>query len=101
MAIYTRFKRGPEGFRALVELLETTPTTRRKKMIDAGMAEDAFFTERALQYMMTFQDVMDLPDMELAELIALAPVRTVAFAIRSSPPEVQKRFIKNSKPQVA
>ena len=69
MSVYARFKRTQEGFRSLIELLETTPMSRRQKMIDVGMAEDPVYTEKALSYVLTFEDVIQLPDLELAELI--------------------------------
>jgi flagellar motor switch protein FliG len=97
MGVYTRFKRGPEGFRALVELLESTPVSRRQKMIDVGMAEDPDFTNRALQYMFTFEDIIQLSDLELAEIVAEASPRFVAQAIGPLAPEVKERFLKNAK----
>jgi flagellar motor switch protein FliG len=100
VGVYARYKRSPEGFRALVELLESTPVSRRKKMIDAGMAEDPEFTQKALEYVMNFEDIVALPDVELAELLARAPARVTAFAVRSAPEEVKMRFIRNSKPQI-
>src|SRR5436305_9736278 len=84
MSVYARFKRNPEGFRQLVELLESTPPSRRKKMIDVGMAEDPVYTQRAIEYMMTFEDVLKLPDMELAEVIATTPARMIAYSLGSS-----------------
>jgi flagellar motor switch protein FliG len=94
MGVYTRFKRGPEGFRALVELLETTPLERRQRMLDVGMAEDADFTRKALEYVMSFDDITRLSDPELAELMAAAPPRIIACAIANAPEEVQNRFLK-------
>lgn len=100
MGVYTRFKRSPEGFRQLVELWETTPMERRKRMIEVGMAEDKYFTERALQFVMTFHDVIALPDLELAELLATAPPRSTAFAIKELGDDVKERFFRNARPQV-
>lgn len=101
MSVYSRFKRAPEGFRQLVELLETTPVSRRQKMIDVGMAEDPEYTERALACMLTFQDVVALPEMELAEVTAAAQPRTIAYAINKASKDVQARFMKCCKPPVA
>lgn len=101
MGVYTRFKRNPGGFRQLVELLETTPQQRRLRMIEVGMAEDRDFTERAMEYMMTFEDVMKLPDLELAEVVAKAPPKIIACAIHRAPEDVRARFLRNSKPQIA
>src|SRR5271156_394778 len=94
MGVYTRFKRSPEGLRALVELLETTPIDRRKRMIEMGMAEDAAFTKRAQEFMLSFEDLVQLPDPELAELIALAPPRITACAMSNAEDGTQKRFLR-------
>ncbi len=96
MSVYARFKREAEGFRKLIELWETTPVLRRQKMIDVGMAEDAVFTEKVLKYIMTFEDVIALPDLEMAELVAAAPTRMTGYAISKSGEEVQKRFLRNA-----
>ena len=101
MGVYTRFKREAGGFRKLVELLESSPAVRRKKMIEVGMAEDAEYTRQALAFMLNFEDILGLPDMELAEVIAHAPSpRTIAFAIRPLPEDIHRKFIRNSKPTV-
>ena len=96
MSVYARFKRDPDGFRKLIELWETTPILRRQKMIDIGMSEDAVYTEKVLKYIMTFEDVIQLPDVELAELMAAAPARITGYAISLSGTEVQQRFLRNA-----
>ncbi|MCM2323323.1 MAG: hypothetical protein NDJ90_08680 [Oligoflexia bacterium] len=100
MSVFARFKRTPEGFRALVELWETTPIVRRKRMIEIGMAEDPVFAQKALEFVMTFEDVMKLPDVELAEVMATTPPRTIAIALHGAPEDVQARFIRNAKPTI-
>lgn len=101
MGVYTRYKRDPEGFRRLVELLESTPKSRRQKMIDVGMVEDPDYTLKALDYLMGFEDILKLPDMELAELLAKAPPKMTGYAIHGMAKEILDRFVKNSKPQIA
>ncbi len=103
MGVYTRFKKeGSSGFRKLVELIESTPAIRRQKMIDVGMAEDAHYTQKAMEFMMKFDDIIKLPDLELAEVIAKTPSgRTVAYAIKPFPTDITDRFLKNAKPQIA
>lgn len=96
MGIYSRFKKAPDGFRKLVELLESTPSDRRKKMIDAGMAEDPDYTKLAVRFVMTFDDIREAPDMELAEIIATAPPRVTAFAIKLLDQPTRERFLKNT-----
>lgn len=100
MGVYSRFKKNPFGFRSLVELLETTPQSRRQKMIAVGMAEDKNYTEKALQYIIHFDDIVSLQDAELMELLNDAPPRLVAYAIHSSGKQVQQRFIERSPPRL-
>jgi flagellar motor switch protein FliG len=101
MGVYTRFKRNPEGLRQLVELLESTPMSRRQKMIDVGMEEDAEYTQKALQFLLTFDDVRRLPPMELAEVLAEVPPRFIGYAIHAAPEDVKKYFIEKCTPKVA
>jgi flagellar motor switch protein FliG len=101
MSVYSRFKRNPDGFRSLVELLETTPSSRRQKMIDVGMAEDPDYTQRALSFMMTFEDILKLPDVELAEVLAKAPPRIIGYSIKNADEEAKTRFLRNTTPQIA
>lgn len=101
MGVYSRYKKSPEGFRALVELLETTPLERRQRMIEVGMEEDPEYTSIALQYLMTFEDVLTLDGPELAELMAAAPPRMTAFAISHLGDDVIGRFLNHSKTRVA
>lgn len=101
MGVYTRFKRNPDGLRQLVELLESTPGSRRQKMIDVGMQEDPDYTQKALEYVLNFDDVLKLPDLELAEVLSETPARFVAFAIYSASEEVKARFLSKSNPRAA
>ncbi|MGK5085002.1 FliG C-terminal domain-containing protein [Bdellovibrionota bacterium FG-1] len=100
MNVYARYKRDPQGFRNLVELLESTPLIRRQKMIDVGMQEDPEFTEKAMSFMLNFEDVMNLPDMELAEVVSTAPPRITGMAISRADDAVKKRFLKNALPKI-
>ncbi len=95
MGVYSRFKKDSDGLRKLVTLLETTPSVRRQKMIDVGMVEDPEYTHRALEFIMTFEDILKMPDGELMEVLAEAPhAKIVAYAISKAPKEVQDRFLK-------
>ena len=96
MGVYTRFKRDPNGLRSLVELLESTPRKRRDRMIQVGMEEDSEYTERALKYMIQFEDILELSDLELAELIAHAAGRMTGIAISLFDEEIQNRFLRNA-----
>ncbi|MBI2712449.1 MAG: hypothetical protein HYX41_06300 [Bdellovibrio sp.] len=93
MGVYTRFKKSPDGIRQLVELIESTPLSRRQKMIDVGMQEDPGYTQKALSYVLVFEDVLKLPDMELAEVLASIPGRFAGFAIWSQAEDVKNHFL--------
>jgi flagellar motor switch protein FliG len=97
MGVYSRYKRDPDGFRKLVELLETTPKVRRDKMVEVGMEEDPEYTERALGYLMNFQDVLDMDDNELAETLSRAPARMIAYSVCRADKAVKDRFLKCTK----
>ena len=99
MGVYDRYKRDPSGFRKMVELLETTPISRRQRMIEVGMDEDPEYTRELLSYMITFEDVLNLPDLELAELLSSTPPRVVATAIAKASVEVRERFTRNTLPR--
>ena len=96
MGVYDRCKRAPNGFRDMVQLMESTPIARRQRMIDAGMQEDPEYTRMLMSYMFSFEDVMNLPDMELAELMSVAPPRIIALSIARATPSVREKFKKNT-----
>lgn len=94
MSVYARFKKDPDGFRKLVELLESTPLSRRQKMIEVGMDEDSVYTKRALEYVLSFEDVIKLPEEELAEVCAKAVPKILAYALNQKSQEVKDRFLR-------
>lgn len=100
MGVYRRYKKDPDGFRNLVSLLETTPPQRRQRMIEAGMAEDPAYTRSALGYMMTFEEVVELPEAELAEVLVLIQPRILAMAILGLEREAQSRVVRCAPPKV-
>jgi flagellar motor switch protein FliG len=93
MGVFTRYKKSPEGLRQLVELWETTPLSRRQKMIDVGMQEDPSYTQKVLQYLFTFEDITKLPDLELTEVISETPIQFVGFAVHRSDETLKARFM--------
>lgn len=99
MGVYARYKKDPEGFRNLVSLLETTPPGRRERMIQAGMAEDPEYTREALRHLLNFEDVMGLPEEELAEVLARVQPRILAVAIFGLSSEVRERFVRCAPPK--
>ncbi len=94
MSILGRFKKTPEGFRAWVELLESTPIQRRERMIETCLAEDPEYTRAAMELVMNFQDILDLPEPELAEVLSAAPPKFIGLAIHQSGEDIQKHFLR-------
>lgn len=99
MGVYSRYKREPDGFRKLVELLESTPLSKRERMIDVGMEEDPEYTQKALSYCISFEDILTISDMELAEITSACPPRMTGLAIAGLSQEIKDRFLKNTMPK--
>lgn len=97
MGSLTRFKRTPEGLRQLVQLWETTPLVRRQKIIELAKQEDPEYTKKALEYVITFEDILKLPDLELAEVLAATPPQQTAYALHQTGNEVRDRIFSRVK----
>ena len=69
-------------------------------MIDAGMAEDPEYTEEAMKFVFTFEDVLALPDNEMAELVNQVPPRVTAFAIAKLNDDVKDRMYRCGNPRM-
>jgi len=80
-----RYLRDDNGFRKYVELMETTPTAKRRTLMDAARKENAVFVEAAEKFILTFERITQLPEMELAEVLGSAGLKpeVVAIAILS------------------
>ena len=100
MGVYTRYKKSPSGLRQIVELIESTPMSRRQKMIDVGMSEDPEYTRKILSFVLTFEDVVKLPDLELAQVLSGVPGQWIGYSIHNQPKEVQDRFLAQSQPKI-
>src|SRR5690349_3697113 len=93
MGVYSRFKKEPDGLRHLVELLESTPLGRRQRMIEVGMREDAAYTQKALLYVFSFEDILNLSDVELSDVVAETPPKLVGYAIHSLSEDLKVRVL--------
>ena len=76
-----RYSKDDEGFRKYVELLESTPTAKRKTFLDAAKAENPKFAEAAEKYVLTFERIMNLPDLELTEVLGAPGLKPEHLAI--------------------
>ena len=63
------------------------------------MLEDPDYTNLAMSYVITFEDVLHLPDIELDRLLAETPTRITAYAIYSANDEIKNRFLAHSRPR--
>jgi flagellar motor switch protein FliG len=99
MGVYTRFKKAPDGLRQLVVLLETTPGSRRQKMIDVGMAEDPEYTQKALQLVFSFKDIVGMPDNEIMEVLGETAPQLIGYAIQSLDEETKTKLLKLTPPK--
>lgn len=67
-------------------------------MIDVGMKEDPEYTKKAMAYVFSFQDILTLADMELAEVLSKVPGKIVGFALHGLDSELQKKCLGLMKP---
>lgn len=95
MSMFARYLRDQNGLRRLVELLETTPLKRREELIKAGAEEDPEVIALAMEYIITFRDIIDLDQMELTEVLAEMKPKAIAFCALSVT-EKQKQKILDS-----
>jgi flagellar motor switch protein FliG len=76
-----RYSRDDEGFRKYVELIESTPTAKRQTFIDSAKAENPQFAEAAEKYMLTFERIVNLPEMEITEVFAAPELKADMIAV--------------------
>lgn len=96
-----RYLANVDGFRKYVELLETTPLKKRQTFIDAAKTENPFFVETAEKYMITFERITKLPEMELAEVFGAEGLKSenIATAILSIEDAVLRELIIKAVPR--
>lgn len=80
-----RYVKDEKGFRKYVELMETMPTAKRQSMMAAAKSEHPLFVETAEKYVISFDRICRLPDMELTEVLASPQLKPelIATAILS------------------
>ena len=92
-----RYAKDDDGFRKYVELMETTPTKKRQKFLDAAKAENEKFATTVEKYILTFDRITKLPEMELAEVLGADGLKpeAIANAISSVPDAAEReRLVK-------
>jgi len=95
MSIYYRYKKSLGGFRSLVELMEVTPLARRQKMIELGLKEDPEYTQKALNFIISFQDIIESSNEELTEILyKVKNSMIIGYSINGKPESIKERFVK-------
>lgn len=93
MGVFDRYMRDNDGLRRLVELLETTPLKRRQQLLEAGQAENSEIIELVSQYILTFRDIIELPQEQLIEVIAEMKPRAVAICALSVESPLREKIL--------
>lgn len=75
-----RYSGTDAGFRQYVELLETTPPKKRQEFLDAAKKENAAFAENIEKFIITFEKITKLPEMELAEVFGATGLKAEFMA---------------------
>jgi len=100
-SVLTRYKRkGVSGLRDFAALLESTPQDRRKKILDAALADDPRYVELAQKYMYVFEDVFKLPAHELDIVLGTVPPRLLGMALKGTEESVLRSILNQSQPRV-
>lgn len=76
-----RYLKDEGGFRKYVELMEGMSSAKRKALMDAAKAENRVFVETAEQFIITFDRITKLPDMELTEVLGAAELKPEVIAV--------------------
>jgi flagellar motor switch protein FliG len=76
-----RYLKDDQGFRAYVELMESTASAKRKTLMDAARRECAEFVDAAEKYLFTFERITQLPSLELTEVLGASGIKVEALAV--------------------
>jgi flagellar motor switch protein FliG len=85
-----RYMKSKDGLREYIIFLEEMIPSKRERFASMAKAENPKFVEEALKYVLTFDRLLSLPDMEITEVFASVAPKMVAYAIRSLPDEKLK-----------
>lgn len=102
MGLLDRHKK-PGGFRRLVNEMETTPPSKRDKLLEMLKAEDFGFIEDVQRCIFKFEEFVNVDDLVMCEIVftlAKEP-KTMAVALYHASEDLAKKFKKNlSHPQL-
>jgi flagellar motor switch protein FliG len=95
MSVYYRYKKTEGGFRSLVELMEQTPLSRLQKMIGVGMIDDPEYTQKALNYLISFDDICRASDPDLNEILKQTNnSKIIAYSFHAESSEMKQKVLK-------
>jgi flagellar motor switch protein FliG len=76
-----RYLKTEDGYRKYVELLESTPSAKRKTLLDSAKTENLLFAETAEKYILTVDRITHLPEMELTEVLGASSLTPAAVGV--------------------
>lgn len=94
MGIYDRYKKNIDGFRNLVIFLETSTPDKFAKFVELGKNEDPEFLSKALKYVISFDDILAMEEMQFNELFIGLPPKFIADAIGDFSEDEKLEFLK-------
>lgn len=92
-----RYTKDDEGFRKYLELIESTPSAKRKAFLDSAKVENPKFAEAAEKYLLTFERILALPDLELTEVFGSRELKAAELAVGIASVEdvgIQEKIVK-------
>jgi hypothetical protein len=92
-----RYKKVQDGVMKMVLLLESSPLSKQKKIVEVGMKGDQSFMNDVLSNIITWDDVTALDGLPLGELLYIAKANVIAAALYGLAPEIADRFLKACK----
>ncbi len=92
-----RYKKVQDGVMKMVLLLESSPLSKQKKIVEVGMKEDQAFMNDVLSNIITWEDVVALEGLQLGELLFVAKPNVISTALYGLAPEVVEKFLKACK----
>lgn len=92
-----RYKKVQDGVMKMVLLLESSPLSKQKKILEVGLKEDPAFMNNVLTDIITWDDVVTLDGLQLGELLFAAKANVIAIALYGQPKELVEKFLKACK----
>ena len=75
-----RYTKDDEGFRKYLELIESTPTQKRNNFLENARSENPIFGAAAEKYIITFEKILALSELELTEVFGAKELKPTELA---------------------